>query len=73
VSRPQGWISPSVVVDGRIVGVWAAERKGDKLTITVTPLGKLARAALHDAAERTAAASGNGDAKVTVSLERSPG
>jgi hypothetical protein len=22
VSRPQGWISPAVVVDGRIVGVW---------------------------------------------------
>jgi hypothetical protein len=32
VSRPQGWISPTVVADGRIVGVW--DRDGDAVTIT---------------------------------------
>ncbi|BCB84127.1 winged helix DNA-binding domain-containing protein [Phytohabitans suffuscus] len=35
VSRPQGWISPALVVDGRIDGVW----DGD----TVTPFVPLAR------------------------------
>lgn len=34
VSRPQGWISPTLVVDGRIDGVWEDG--------TVTPFGPLA-------------------------------
>jgi hypothetical protein len=32
VSRPQGWISATVVVDGRIAGTW--ERDGDRLVVT---------------------------------------
>jgi hypothetical protein len=44
VYRPQGWLSPAVLVDGRIVGVWSHERKGDRLTVEVEPFGRLTRA-----------------------------
>jgi hypothetical protein len=57
VSRPQGWISPALVVDGRIAGTWEQESDGGRLTITVTPFGELSRAAragLDDAAARLA-------------------
>ncbi|HEU4423619.1 MAG TPA: winged helix DNA-binding domain-containing protein [Pilimelia sp.] len=37
VSRPQGWISPTLVVAGRIAGTW--ERDGDR--VTITPFGEL--------------------------------
>jgi hypothetical protein len=40
VSRPQGWISPTLVVNGRIEGVWEATDEGPK----VTPFGKLPKA-----------------------------
>jgi uncharacterized protein YcaQ len=36
VSRPQGWISPVVLVDGRMVGVWSHEKKRDRLIVTAT-------------------------------------
>jgi len=36
VYRPQGWISPVVVVDGRIVGVWEYETKKVKLTVKIS-------------------------------------
>jgi Winged helix DNA-binding domain len=45
VSRPQGWISATVVVDGRIAGTW--EHDGKELTLTpFGPLPKPVRAAL---------------------------
>jgi len=36
VYRPQGWISPVVVVDGRIVAVWEYETKKVKLTVKIS-------------------------------------
>ena len=41
VHRPQGWISPVLLVDGRIEGVWSHERAGGRLTVTVEPFGAL--------------------------------
>ena len=35
VYRPQGWIAPVVLVDGRIVAVWKYSRKRDHLIINV--------------------------------------
>jgi hypothetical protein len=32
VSRPQGWISPTLVVNGRIEGVWEPTPHGPKIT-----------------------------------------
>ncbi len=37
VFRPQGWLSPALLVDGRIEGVWRHERRGARLAVTVDP------------------------------------
>jgi hypothetical protein len=61
VYRPQGWLSPVVLVDGRMEGVWRQEAKGRRLLVTVEPFAKLSpRAArgVADEAERLAAWSG---------------
>jgi hypothetical protein len=44
VYRPQGWLSPVVLVDGRMAGVWSHERKGDRLVVEIEPFGRLSRA-----------------------------
>ena len=40
VSRPQGWISPTLVVNGRIEGVWESSPAGPR----VSPFGKVSAA-----------------------------
>jgi hypothetical protein len=37
VFRPQGWLSPVLLVDGRIEGVWRHERRGRRLAVTIEP------------------------------------
>jgi uncharacterized protein YcaQ len=57
VYRNQGWISPVLLVNGRMDGVWKHERKGSRLLVTIEPFGKLpkwARAAAEAEAERLA-------------------
>ena len=47
VSRPQGWIAPTLVVDGRIEGVWESSPDGPR----ITPFGRVSakvRRALPD-------------------------
>jgi hypothetical protein len=41
VSRTAGWISPVLLIDGRIAGVWTYERKGDRYAISLAPFGAL--------------------------------
>jgi hypothetical protein len=41
VYRPQGWLSPVLLVDGRIAGVWKHERRAGTLTVAVEPFGDL--------------------------------
>ncbi|MBB5955845.1 hypothetical protein FHS29_002426 [Saccharothrix tamanrassetensis] len=41
VYRPQGWLSPVLLVDGLMAGVWSAERKGRRTTVTVEPFRSL--------------------------------
>jgi len=41
VYRPQGWLSPVVLLDGRVGGVWSHERKGARLSVRVTPFGRM--------------------------------
>jgi winged helix DNA-binding protein len=62
VSRTAGWISPVVLVDGVVAGVWHSTRQGkDGLAVTVEPFQdptpKL-RSAIGKAAERIASAQG---------------
>ncbi len=58
VHRPQGWISPVLLVDGRIEGVWSHKRASGRLTVRIEPFGALAggaRAGVEGEAERRAA------------------
>jgi Winged helix DNA-binding domain len=40
VYRDQGWISPVLLVNGRMEGVWRHERKGKRLLVTVEPFAR---------------------------------
>lgn len=43
---PGSWILPSVLIGGRVAGIWARSRAGDGATVTVRPFGSLPRGAL---------------------------
>jgi uncharacterized protein YcaQ len=43
VFRPQGWITPVLLVDGRVVGVWEHARVGNRLNVNVTKFGPISR------------------------------
>ena len=45
VYRNQGWISPVVLIDGKIAGVWAYELSRQKIDIKVELFGRIARSA----------------------------
>jgi hypothetical protein len=46
IYRPQGWLSPVLVVDGRIEGVWRHAVKGKRVDVTIEPFGKQPRRVL---------------------------
>lgn len=57
VYRPQGWISPVLLVEGRMAGVWRHERRGAALRVGIEPFGRLsakARTATAGEVERLA-------------------
>jgi hypothetical protein len=57
IYRPQGWISPVLVVNGRMDGVWKHERSGNRLEVRVEPFVPVpawARKAAEAEAERLA-------------------
>ena len=43
VYRPQGWIVPVVLVDGRATAVWEHAREGNRLRVKVTKFGSISR------------------------------
>jgi uncharacterized protein YcaQ len=58
VYRSQGWLSPVLLVDGRIGGVWRHERKGGVVTVVIEPFGDVTedvRAGAEAQAQRLAA------------------
>jgi hypothetical protein len=58
--------SPGAVLrEGRLVALWRTKLKGKKLELTVEPLGRLARGAVDDEAERVARLRGAADVAVT--------
>jgi uncharacterized protein YcaQ len=66
VYRPQAWLSPVLVADGRILGVWSHERKGG-LEVEIEAFGRLpkaVRAGAEAEAEALAAFLGAGDVAV---------
>lgn len=41
VRRLQGWISPVLLVNGRMAGVWKHQRKGNRLLVEIEPFTRL--------------------------------
>jgi hypothetical protein len=62
VYRPQGWLSPVLLVGGRMDGVWRQEARGRRLAVTIEPFTgpppAWARQAAATEAERLAALAG---------------
>lgn len=62
VYRPQGWLSPVLLVGGRMEGVWRQEVKGRRVQVTIEPFAgppaAWARRAAEAEAERLAASAG---------------
>lgn len=54
IYRPQGWISPVLLVDGRMDGIWSYEVKGGRLKVTVEPFVTLPAWAITGAEEEAA-------------------
>jgi len=44
VYRNQGWISPVVLIDGAVAGVWSHKLQGKRLLVEIEPFGKLSKA-----------------------------
>jgi hypothetical protein len=42
VYRPQGWISPVLLVNGRMVGTWRHEIRGSRVEVRIAPFGTTA-------------------------------
>ena len=40
IYRPQGWISPVLLVNGRIEGTWRHESKGRRIEVHIEPFTK---------------------------------
>jgi len=58
VYRPQGWISPVLLVNGRMEGTWRHELKGSRVEVQIDPFAASAswvRRAVSEEAERLAA------------------
>ena len=51
VFRQAGWITPVVLVDGMVTGVWGHERRGTDIEVTVEPFAKLSAARRREVAE----------------------
>jgi hypothetical protein len=51
VYRPQGWITPVVLVDGRAAAIWEHAREGNRLRVKVAAFGSMPRriaAGIHE-------------------------
>ena len=41
VYRPQGWLTPVLLVEGRVAGLWRHERRGKRIEVSIEALEKL--------------------------------
>jgi hypothetical protein len=58
IYRPQGWISPVLLVNGLMQGTWRHQITGSRLTVVIEPFAKIpawVRRAATQEAERLAA------------------
>ncbi|MDE1819642.1 MAG: AlkZ family DNA glycosylase [Euryarchaeota archaeon] len=45
VYRPQGWVAPTILENGRVAGVWSQTTRGRELRIRLEPFHRLSRSA----------------------------
>ncbi len=43
VYRSQGWLSPVVLLDGRVIGVWALRSRGKRTSVEIEPFEKVSK------------------------------
>jgi hypothetical protein len=70
IYRMQWWISPVVLVDGRAVATWTAEKNGKNVAITVEPFEKLSGPIRERIATESSSLSGFLDVPITVSYAK---
>ena len=73
IYRPQGWVSPVLLVNGKMQGTWRHEIKGSQVAVSIEPFTKpqaWVRRAAASEAERLAAFLG-GTAQLTWNAGRS--
>ncbi|MCI0696874.1 winged helix DNA-binding domain-containing protein [candidate division KSB1 bacterium] len=58
VYRNQGWISPVVLLNGRVVGTWSYTRRGKQLSLEIEPFEKFSKT-IHAGIEEEAASLGD--------------
>jgi hypothetical protein len=68
IYRLQGWVSPVLLVNGHMAGVWKHETKGRTVAVEISPFEKLPRwTRTHIAAEAERLATFiGGDLKLTI-------
>jgi len=54
VYRKAGWLSPVVLLGGRVVGTWSYKRHGSQLSLTVMPFDSLSRVVRNKIKEKAA-------------------
>jgi len=64
IYRPQGWISPVLLVDGHAEGVWRHERKNGRLEVRIEPFGRQPVRVREAAAEEAESLAGFLDARL---------
>jgi uncharacterized protein YcaQ len=45
VYRNQGWISPVILLDGRVIGIWSYQRRGNNWLLEIEPFEKFSKTA----------------------------
>jgi hypothetical protein len=51
IYRPQGWISPVLLVDGHVEGLWRHERKNGRIEVRIEPFARQPPRVRNGAAE----------------------
>jgi Winged helix DNA-binding domain len=73
VYRAQGWITPVLLVDGRVAGVWAHAQDGSRLRVRVTGFGPVSRrvaAGIRDEADDLGRFLGLQNVEVQIARDR---
>lgn len=70
VFRSAGWISPALLIDGMVAGVWSHQRRRDRLEVGVEPFERLPAATHREIEEEADRLGAFLDAPVDLSVRR---